>query len=156
MIILLPIALLLAQASPCQPVPPSLSGWNAPTPAKAGTSAAAATPLPIGTAAAVGLAPSADVVAAAPAHKPAAPTTSGGLLAISVPAAGRYRVALGAAAWIDLIRDGRPLASTAHAHGPACSTIRKMVDFDLTPGRFLLQIAGSPAPTVTVEVVRLD
>nr|WP_232473974.1 homogentisate 1,2-dioxygenase [Sphingomonas sp. MA1305] len=153
---MLPFALLVVQTGACEPVPPSLSGWTTPTPVKAGTRAAVATPLPIGVAAAVGLARSTDVALAAPAHKPAAPATSGGLLAISVPTAARYRVALGAAAWIDLIRDGRPLASTAHAHGPACSTIRKMVDFDLTPGRYLLQIVGSAAPTVTVKIARLD
>ena len=69
--------------------------------------------------------------------------------------AARYRIALGAGAWIDVVEDGRAVTSVAHAHGPACSGIHKTVDFDLAPGKYVLQVAGSDAPVATVMVAKL-
>lgn len=89
---------------------------------------------------------------------PIAPTkaagegTSGGLLAFTVTRAGRYRVALGAGAWVEVVRNGRALVSAAHGHGPECTGIRKMVDYDLAPGRYILQLSGSPQPSLSVMV----
>ncbi len=55
-------------------------------------------------------------------------------------------------AWIDVVRDGKPLESIAHGHGPACSGIRKIVDFALQPGRYLVSIDGNEAPEVSILV----
>jgi hypothetical protein len=82
--------------------------------------------------------------------------SSGGVFAFTVPTVGRYRVAAGAGAWLDVVRDGKALTSVTHAHGPACSGIRKMVDFDLRPGRHLLQVVNSPTPTIHLMVSRLN
>jgi hypothetical protein len=79
----------------------------------------------------------------------------GGLFAFPVKTAGTYRIALGAAAWVDVVIDGKAVASTAHGHGPACTGIRKMVDFSLTKGEHLIQIAGSATPTIRLLAVRL-
>lgn len=88
-------------------------------------------------------------------EKPGEPASNGGIFTFNVPTAGRYRIALGAGAWIDVLKGAVPAASVAHAHGPACSTIRKMVDFKLQPGRYLLQIAGSSAATLPMMVSRV-
>lgn len=53
---------------------------------------------------------------------------------------GRYRIALDQAGWIDLISAGATLKSATHGHGPECSTIRKLVAFDLVPGVYTLRI----------------
>lgn len=84
-----------------------------------------------------------------------AATGYGAVLAFDVASAARYRIALGAAAWIDVIRAGAAQGSVAHAHGPGCSGIRKMVDFDLRPGPHLLQLSGSAGATMRVMVARL-
>jgi hypothetical protein len=60
--------------------------------------------------------------------------------AFTITKGGRYRVALDQAAWIDIVRDGKALTSVAHGHGPNCTTIRKIVDFDLTPGAYTLKL----------------
>lgn len=60
--------------------------------------------------------------------------------AFTITKGGRYRVALDQAAWIDVVRDGKALTSVAHGHGPNCTTIRKIVDFDLTPGAHTLKL----------------
>lgn len=79
----------------------------------------------------------------------------GGMIPIEVKKAGRLVVALDAGAWIDLIRDGAAVKSIAHGHGPACSGIRKMVEFDVTQGRYQLQIVNAPTASIhAMAVVR--
>lgn len=77
----------------------------------------------------------------------------GGMIPIDVKKPGRLTVALDAGAWIDLVHDGVVVKSTTHGHGPACSGIRKMVEFDVTQGRYLLQIVN--APTASIHAMAL-
>ncbi len=64
-------------------------------------------------------------------------------------------MALGSGAWIDILKGGKAVASTAHGHGPDCTGIRKMVDFPLTPGRYTLQIAANGEAALPLLVARL-
>ncbi|WP_374345788.1 hypothetical protein [Phenylobacterium sp.] len=61
-------------------------------------------------------------------------------------------MALGAPAWIEVVRDGAAVASIRHSHGPACSGVRKIVVFTLTSGRHLLEVVGASTPTVRMMV----
>lgn len=88
-------------------------------------------------------------------EKPGGSVSFGGLVRIDVREAGTYRVAVGSAAWIDLVHGRQAVTSSAHGHGPDCTGIRKMVDFPLTPGRYTLQIAANGEPQTTVLVARL-
>ena len=124
------------------------------TPVTAAVAAGAAPMLAIGPRRRVALAPVATVrFAVAPGHAPAA-GTRGGLLALTVDKAGRYRVGLSGGAWIDVVRAGGAVRSVAHGHGDPCDPLRKLVDFDLSPGRYLIQLAGSTAPDLWVAVMR--
>jgi hypothetical protein len=78
--------------------------------------------------------------------------TYGGFYALRVAKAGRYRIALGQRAWIDVVRGGARLESIAHRHGPACSGIAKIVAFDLKPGRHWIQLSDARAPTIALMV----
>ena len=51
--------------------------------------------------------------------------------------------------------DPAAAVSVAHGRGPACSGIRKMVDFALEPGLYVLQIAGNGGPSLPVMIARL-
>lgn len=86
---------------------------------------------------------------------PGKPGGSGGLAEVAITEAGNYRVALGTPAWIDLVADGKPLTSIAHGHGPKCSSIRKMVDFALKPGRYTLMVSANPGDHTQVLVAKL-
>lgn len=88
----------------------------------------------------------------APERKPDA-YKFGGMIPIDVKKPGRLVVALDAGAWIDLVRDGAVVKSLTHGHGPACSGIRKMVEFDVTQGRYQLQIVN--APTASIHAMAL-
>lgn len=80
----------------------------------------------------------------------------GGMIPIVVEKPGRLVVALDAGAWIDLVRDGAAVKSATHGHGPACSGIRKMVEFDVTRGRYLLQIVNAPTASIHAMAVLRD
>jgi hypothetical protein len=142
-------AALLIQAAPAAsctavaPPPAGLEAWSA-TPA--------AKTIAIGAPAALTLSPAAGYSFAATPDRPPAAGTFAIDAAFPVAVAGTYRVALGGGAWIDMIRDGKVIASVAHTEGPACSGIRKIVDFPLTPGNYTVQLTGAKSATLTVLV----
>lgn len=90
-----------------------------------------------------------------PSH-PGGSVSHGGMLTFTVDSAGTYRVAIGSGAWIDVVANKTSLESVAHGHGPNCSGIRKMVDFALQPGAYVLQIAGNGTATLPVLIAKLN
>lgn len=134
-------------------IPRELAGWRTMLPV-----AAARTPVAIGLGKGVRatLLPTAEVVYPVAPARPGAEGTSGGVFAFEVARAGRYRMALGAGAWIEVVQGGRALVSKAHNHGGACSPVRKMVDYDLARGRYLLEVAGSPTATLGLMIARVE
>lgn len=128
-------------------LPPEFAGWNkVPTPVAAAASADAKAPaLEIGTPAAITLLPDGAVRFATPPEQVRSrPGGHSGIVSVRIPAAGKWRVSAGSPVWIDLAGPGGRAVSTAHGHGPACSSIRKFVDFDLQPGDYVLQLSGNP------------
>jgi hypothetical protein len=75
-------------------------------------------------------------------RKPA-PGTFGGVYHVTIATAGTYRVVLENGAWIDLVRDGKSLTSVGHMEGAPCSGIRKIVDFALQPGTYIVQLSNA-------------
>ncbi|PAL22778.1 hypothetical protein [Sphingopyxis sp. GW247-27LB] len=73
---------------------------------------------------------------------------------LTIAAAGRYGVAADGRVWIDLVAHGKPLTSAEHGHGPACSGIRKIVWFDLTPGTYDVTLSKAATDRVRVLVVQ--
>lgn len=96
-----------------------------------------------------------DVQYLATPEKPGDSASYGGLFVFRVAKPGIYRVALGSKAWVDILDRKNVVASSSHGHGPACSGIRKIVDFSLKPGRYTLQIAGSAAPELALMVAQM-
>jgi len=141
-----------------EPIPAPLASWTARAPLTAGTDAAkldSARIMP-GRAVDLALAATPEVHYAVRPENPGGSVSHGGMVAFTVEAAGTYRVAISSAAWLDVVRDGVSLVSVAHGRGPACSGIRKMVDFALKPGGYVLQVAGNGQPSIGVLVTRID
>jgi hypothetical protein len=139
------------------PLPAELSGWSSRTGLTAAPDAAglAGTTLAIGKAVDLALLPTPSVRYALRPENPGGSVSNGGLVGFTVDRPGTYRIALGSAAWIDVVRDGASETSVAHGRGPACSGVRKMVDFTLQPGSYVLQIAGNGSPSLPVMIARL-
>ncbi len=151
-----------AEADPACPaeaarLPPPLAGWSASQPIVAASAPGqlGRATLALGRAADAQLTPTDRLAYAARPGKPSDRASFGGMLRVTIARAGTYRVALGNAAWVDLVGGGVALASVAHGHGPACSGIRKVVDFAVKPGAYTVQIAASDAPVTRVMVVPL-
>lgn len=87
------------------------------------------------------------------------PGALAGAFRFVVPEDGAYRVALGHRAWIDVAPaagagQGRFVPSSAHGRGPACSSIRKMVTFQLRAGEHVLQISGAAEASMPILITR--
>ncbi len=142
-----------AQQAAAPPCPATLAaefaGWSKPA------SVAPGGVLPVGSVGRLALKPSAGVsFEVTPTKAPAADTFSG-VVRFDVAKAGTYRVALGGAAWIDVVQSGTVLTSTAHAHGPVCSPVKKMVDFALPAGRYALQLSGAKTAELSVSITTI-
>ncbi len=147
-------------APPCATMDGALSapfaGW---TPRTDLASAARAADLPAaaltpGRAVNAVLHPAAQLAFVTTPEKPLAPGGQGGMLSLTVSQAGVYAIALGTGAWIDVLKGGASVESAAHGHGPACSTIHKVVDFPLQPGAYVIQLSGGTDAVVPILVVR--
>jgi hypothetical protein len=141
------------------PVAPTgeLAPWSSPAALNAAKDAGSlrAANLPVGQAVRVTLLSTPEVKFPLRPEKPGGSVSYGGLIAVDIAQAGTYRVALGSGAWIDMVKQGKAVASVAHGHGPDCSGVRKMVDFVLTPGRYTLQLGANADAQITVLVARL-
>lgn len=69
----------------------------------------------------------------------------GVMIEFRVAKAGTYGIALDQPGWIDVLpgaAGGEPLKSVAHGHGPDCSTIRKIIRFELASGTYRAFASG--------------
>jgi hypothetical protein len=138
--------------------PPALSGWSSKQDfaAAAKEDGLASAALTVNHAAAVTLLPTRDVSFITQPDKPGGSVAHGGLLGMTIASAGTYQINLSSGAWIDLVRDGKSVLSTAHAPGPACTGIRKTVQFPLQPGHYVLQISANADPAIDVMVSQVN
>ena len=138
-------------------LPAELAGWDTHDAATAAADAKAlkSATLTPGKRVDAALKPTREIRYLARPEKPGGSVSYGGMFSFNADTDGIYRVALGSAAWIDVLKGRTAVTSSDHGHGPACSGIRKMVDFPLKAGRYTLQIAANDESTVGVMVARL-
>lgn len=142
--------------APAEP-PAALASWRQATPLQAvgASKALADATLTPGRAVAMALLPTPKVAYPLRPEKPGGSVSFGGLARFTVDKAGTWRVALSTPAWVDVVKDGKASTSIAHGHGPDCSGIRKMVDYALEPGDYVLQVAANGSDKVTLLVTPL-
>ena len=148
---------LMAQAAPmpaATPAPVCTATVAPPAGLEAWTTVSAITkgPIAIGKGTGVRLQPIEEIMLLATPGSAPKPGSFAGAYQFNVPAAGTYRIALSSGAWIDILRDEKPIESVSHTQGPACSGIRKIVDFDLAPGRYTIQLSGAKEAPMRVLI----
>lgn len=145
-------------------LPADLLGWTAPSTDRAMTKYYPRAHWLRGLNTRVSLSPIGGVAYVASPEKPVEASTYGGMMAVNVSKPGRLKVALGQRAWIDLVRGegkdfartGRkaiPVPSVAHGHGPDCSGIAKIVEYDVVPGRYVIQIVNAPEAKIQAMAI---
>ena len=73
-----------------------------------------------------------------------------GLAAIDVPKAGTLQLALDNKTYVDLVRSGKPLALAGEPKMKGCPGVQKSLDFKVAPGRYVVQLSGSPSKSVRI------
>jgi hypothetical protein len=118
--------------------------------ASAGADAPVITP---GTPADVALRPAGEVrFVLAPEQKRGPDDAHAGLVKLRIPVAGTWRVAASGPVWIDLVGPEGAIASSNHGRMAPCTTLRKVVEFPLAAGDYLLQLSGNPGPRVRLLI----
>ena len=79
----------------------------------------------------------------------------GGIFEVQIKESGTYRVALGNASWIDMVKDATAAKSIAHNEGAQNSGIRKMVDYNLEVGTYVLQLSAGADSTTAILVTKI-
>ena len=138
-------------------LPAALQGWNgrADLAAAANPAVVATAALPIGKGVNGQLKKTGEVSLPVLPAKPGGSVSYSGLYRLNITEPGDYQVSLGSGAWIEVVAGKVALESTAHAPGPACSSLRKTVVYPLKPGRYLLEIAGNGEAVLPVMVHRV-
>jgi len=73
---------------------------------------------------------------------------------VTIRKAGTFGVAIDQQAWVDLYRGrGKALAMASESRGPACSTIRKIVRYNLTPGTYRVTVTNMTAGRAKLMLV---
>ena len=89
-----------------------------------------------------------------PGRQPKIANSSGGFVVVSnVPKGGQYQITTSAEGWIDVIQDGKPLASAAHSGRRDCPDVRKSVRFELQPGAVTIQVSGVDLKLVKLAIL---
>jgi len=90
---------------------------------------------------------------AAPGKRNGAESGYAGLAALDIKAPGRYRFALDAPAWIDVIADGGAMNPSGHQGASGCSGPRKIVEFEFSVARRVtLQFSAAEQPVIRITV----
>lgn len=134
-------------------LPADLAAWAKPAEALEAGADRAAPVLPLGKPMDLALKPSADVrFVAMPEQKRAPENAHAGLVKLNIPAGGIWRVAASGPVWIDMLSASGPVASSNHGRMAPCTSLRKVVEFPLTAGEYLLQLSGNPGPELRLMV----
>jgi hypothetical protein len=76
-----------------------------------------------------------------------------GLAALDIKAPGRYRFALDAPAWIDVIADGGAMNPSGHQGASGCTGPHKIVEFEFSVARRVtLQFSGADQAALRITV----
>jgi hypothetical protein len=87
-----------------------------------------------------------------PSRKPR-PGSNAGFVKIAAPQRARsYRITLSDSAWVDVIQDGREIASSAFTGATGCAGVRKSVKFPLAATPFVIEISGAAAASIDIAI----
>lgn len=138
-------------------LPADLKPWAGPrTPLVAASAPASSLlALPVGQPAAIALLPAGSVRFARPPEQVRTPDDAhAGLLALTLPTAGVWRLSFSKPLWVDVLKGDAPVKSGAHGALASCTSLRKVVEFDAAAGAYLVQLSGNPGRDVVIMVTK--
>lgn len=103
--------------------------------------------------AAVRLRPAADAGLPQPPERAAKDGTFAGYLSLKSLPPGLYSVSLSAAAWLDLVHEGRYLKPEAFSGVQGCEGIRKVVRFRIDAAPLVVQVSGVASESIAIAIL---
>jgi hypothetical protein len=89
-----------------------------------------------------------------PERQPKTPDSLGGIVSVSNGGKpGTYQVTASTDAWLDVIQNGKFVASIAHSGRRDCPDVRKSVRFNLEAGPVAIQVSGSAQKVINLAVL---
>lgn len=146
------LSFLLASPAVAQTCP-APAGWDTPAKHLAARAPEMKFALATGTSNQIELRAAKDVKFAVASDRQPKPNTSAGLAALDVAKAGKLDVILSNRTFVDLVRDGKIVKSTGHASLATCPGFRKLVTFDVQPGRYVVQLTDAPERSVRIATI---
>lgn len=139
-------------------LPADFAGWASTASqlkASAGGAADMVPLLPGDRPAEVRLLPAASVaLPVAPGQARAPDKAHAGLVRIAIPQTGTWRLAASTPVWIDVVSGRTPVASSGHGRMAPCTSLRKVVEFPLDAGDYVVQLSGNPGPDLRLLLTR--
>lgn len=83
-----------------------------------------------------------------------ASTGSAGLVRLQITKPGSYRISVGSQMWVDLASGSMLIGSSDFSGQHGCDAPHKIVQYDLQPGTFVLQLSGASGDHVRLAVTR--
>ena len=142
---------------PCE-VTVDQAGWNDPAPLTALAADRADNPpmLRLGRAATIVLQPTPEMRYLLPPGQDGKADSFAGLVHFAVATAGDYRFLSSEDPWYDVIGGGSMLLPIARSHERDCiGAVRKMIDYKLSPGHYVLQISRTSTASLPLLLVKL-
>ncbi len=157
LLVVLPAPALAQMATPaCKDVsdsnlPTDLAAWARDAEPVAAAASGSGPLAPAGKALAVRLQPAADVTFQVPPGQVRTPESPhAGILWIAVPTNGVWRLSASTGLWVDVIGPSGAVQSTAFGALAPCTSIRKVVEFPLAAGTYMVQLSGNPGADTRV------
>jgi hypothetical protein len=69
------------------------------------------------------------------------------------PKPGIYTISLSAAAWVDVVQNGKVLKPMAFSGATDCDGIRKTIKYEFAASPLVIQISGAAEPSINVAVL---
>jgi len=86
--------------------------------------------------------------AVAPERKRSGDAPYAGLARLHIAVAGTYRLALSRPYWVDIVQSGSLISSSGFTGSHGCEAPRKIVQYTLAAGDFVLQVSGAGSADV--------
>ncbi|MDB5653451.1 MAG: hypothetical protein JWQ94_1064 [Tardiphaga sp.] len=102
------------------------------------------------------LTPAAAMLPTPPERAPKDGTFAGFAALKSTPKPGVYTISLSAAAWVDVVQDGKILKPAAFSGATDCDGIRKTMKYDLAASPFVIQVSGAADNAISLAVLPSD
>lgn len=140
----------------CTPLTGNLASWNKPLIVKTSQTIAnlkQANPVPISQTVEASLFPARSVEFPVSPQERGGSVSFAGTLKFDITKKSTYRIITNGRPWVEIVQNGKIIDSTKHQHGEKCWGMEKVLDFPLTPGRYVIELTANGKETIKFMII---